>query len=110
MAAIFWGIRFPFHARSFEKLGRKKYLHIAVVILGLLLPCGPTVAVVIRGKFVLDHSPPHVCALESTDNGFYTAVLPYAVFHAAGCTLGIGIFWLLIKVRKHAVACACILY
>ena len=60
---------------------------------------------VIRGKFVLDRSPPHICALESTDNGFYTAVLPYAVFHAAGCTLGIGIFWLLIKARKHAIAC-----
>ena len=106
MAAIFWGIRFPFHARSFEKLGRKKYLHIAVVILGLLLPCGPTVAVVIRGKFVLDRSPPHihVCALESTDNGFYTAVLPYAVFHAAGCTLGLRQGNMLLH------ACTCILY
>ena len=35
---ILWKLQFPFHARSFENSGKMKYVHIASVITGLLLP------------------------------------------------------------------------
>ena len=40
---LLWKIRFPFHARSFERAHGIKYIHIGCVVAGLILPLVPVI-------------------------------------------------------------------
>ena len=40
---LLWKIRFPFHARSFERAHGVKYIHIGCVVAGLILPLVPVI-------------------------------------------------------------------
>ena len=51
IAAFFWKIRFPFHARSVAKSNRVKFVHIGCVIAGFMLPLVPIIAVM--GDFAM---------------------------------------------------------
>ena len=51
IAAFFWKVKFPFHARSVAKSSKVKHIHIGCVIAGLMLPLVPIIAVM--GDFAL---------------------------------------------------------
>ena len=118
--ALFWKIRFPFHARSFEMSHKVKYIHATSLILGLLLPLVPIITSI--AKYGVDfksnalarsrnvtfltgglgfrahRSPPILCTGTDKDAVFYSLVLPINIILAIGCTLLIIIFWTVHKV------------
>ena len=101
--SLFWKIRFPFHARSFETSHRIKYVHITMVIVGLLLPALPvivTFAIAARDSrgFGLIRFPPILCSGLQRDATFYSLVLPINILLAVGIPLLIIIFWTIHKV------------
>ena len=50
MVSLFWGIQFPFHARSFKEANHVKYIHIPMVIVGLVLPTLPVIVLFTVGE------------------------------------------------------------
>jgi len=104
VVSLFWKIRFPFHARSFETAHRVKYIHIAMVIVGLVLPTLPVIVAFTAGNpssrgFGLTRFPPILCTSLQSDPTFYSLVLPINVLLAIGVPLLIIIFWIIYKVQ-----------
>ena len=98
IAAMFWGLRFPFHAHKFEGTGRTKYIHITVIVLGLLLPIAPVAVAVGTGGFIMTRFPSLVCRPESRETAFYALTLPTSFMAVVGLTLLILVFWTIYKV------------
>ena len=97
--SLFWKIKFPFHARSFETTHRIKYVHITMVIVGLVLPALPVIVTVTIGNgFGLTRFPPILCTGLEKDSTFYSLVLPIDILSAIGISLLIIIFWIIHKV------------
>ena len=110
--ALFWGLKFPFHARSFQKTHRTKYIHIAGVLIGLLVPLVPVAATMIQfshGKssseavrgglgFGIARIPPILCSGIDTDTTFYSLILPLSLLMMVGITFVALIFWIVHKV------------
>ena len=100
--SIFWGVCFPFHAKSFEKAHRTKYIHIIMVIVGLVLPALPVIVTFTSGDpsgFGLTRFPPILCTGLEKDATFYSLVLPINILMAIGIPLLIIIFRIIHKVR-----------
>ena len=114
--AIFWGLKFPFHARTFRTTHRIKYLHIACVALCTILPLISVVATMVqysRGKsfgeavegglgFGVVRFPPILCTGWNQDTMFYALILPVVVLLMAGMTVLIVIFWIIHKVSQNS--------
>ena len=103
VVSLFWGIQFPFHARSFKTTGRIKYIHITMVIVGLVLPTLPVVVAFTPGNpntsgFGLTRFPPILCTSLQRDPSFYSLVLPINILLAIGVPLVIIVFWTIHKV------------
>ena len=103
MVSLFWKIRFPFHARSFETAHRIKYIHITMVIVGLVLPTLPVIVAFTAGNpstrgFGLTRFPPILCTSLQSDPTFYSLVLPINIVLAIGVPLLIVLFWIIHKV------------
>ena len=99
--SLFWGIRFPFHAKSFETAHRTKYVHITMVAVGLVLPALPVIVTFTTGDpsgFGLTRFPPILCTGLQRDSTFYSLVLPINILMATGIPLLIIIFWIIHKV------------
>ena len=74
---ILWKLQFPFHARTFENSGKMKYVHIASVIAGLLLPLiSPITSMV---EFAVDLSSNEI--LQSQNISFVSGGLGYGLIH-----------------------------
>ena len=78
VVSLFWGIQFPFHARSFKTTGRIKYIHITMVIVGLVLPTLPVIVTFTAGNpstrgFGLTRFPPILCTSLQRDPTFYSS-------------------------------------
>jgi len=106
VVSLFWKIRFPFHARSFETAHRLKYIHITMVIVGLVLPTLPIIVAFTAGNsstrgFGLTRFPPILCTSLQRDSTFYSLVLPINLLIAIGVPLLIIIFWIIHKVHTH---------
>ena len=100
--SIFWGVCFPFHAKSLEKAHRTKYIHIIMVIVGLVLPALPVIVTFTTGDpsgFGLTRFPPILCTGLEKDATFYSLVLPINILMAIGIPLLIIIFRIIHKVR-----------
>ena len=95
---MFWKIRFPFHARSFETDGYFKRIHITCVILGLLIPLIPVITVLGSEGFTITIFPPLLCNSKTADPVFYALVLPIIVLLQVGVSLLVVIFWIVHKV------------
>ena len=114
--ALFWKVLFPFHSRSVEMSGKVKYIHIACVIIGILLPFVPIInsmskfAMDVRERaengtsshqlflsgglgFFSSRFPAILCTGSDQDAVFYSVVLPLDIILAVGCTLLLIIFW-----------------
>ena len=100
VVSLFWKIRFPFHARSFETAHRIKYIHITMVIVGLVLPTLPVIVAFTAGNpstrgFRLTR---FLCTSLQRDPTFYSLVLPINIVLAIGVPLLIILFWIIHKV------------
>ena len=108
VVSLFWKIRFPFHARSFETAHRIKYIHITMVIVGLVLPTLPVIVTFTAGNpssrgFGLTRFPPILCTSLQRDPTFYSLVLPINILIAIGVPLVIIIFRTIHKVYTRIV-------
>ena len=106
VVSLFWGIQFPFHARSFKEADRVKYIHIVMVIMGLVLPTLPVIVAFTAGTpnsrgFGLTRFPPILCTSLEADATFYSLVLPINIALAIGVPLVIIIFWTIHKVHVN---------
>ena len=121
--AFFWKAKFPFQARSFEMLGRIKYLHISCVALGIVVPLTPVIALMadfalevqsnevlqaenvtfISGGlgFTMGRFPPTLCYGYSSSVIFYTNVVPIILILSVGLTELILVFALIQKVKLY---------
>ncbi len=112
-SALLWKIGFPLHARSFEKTGKAKYIHLACVIIGVLIPLVPVIALMANyGRevessadfatgglgFVMGRFPPILCSGSSSTVMYYSDVLPINLIFFAGITELILLFAVVHKV------------
>lgn len=96
---LFWKLLFPFHARMWERRGRFKYIHIVMVVSGVLLSFLPVLMSLVLGKGYkgVDYLP-QLCAPSNTIVGYYTLMLPGSLILAVGVTLLWIVAWKVIKV------------
>ena len=113
--AIFWGLKFPFHARTFRTTHRTKYPHITCVVVCMILPVIPVVATMVKyshGKsfreavegglgFGIVRFPPILCTGRDSDTMFYILILPVVLLLMVGMTILIVIFWIIHKVSGN---------
>ena len=122
-ATLFWNVLFPFHAHGFKMSGKNKYIHITCIIVGILLPLLPIIAIMAdtasdlkknansttqhrNSLFVLEgfgfgytRFPPYLCTGTNTKAYFYSSLLMLDLIIGCGCTLLIIIFWSIHKVH-----------
>lgn len=120
--ALFWKIRYPFHARSFQMSYKFKYLHVSCIIAGLLIPLLPIVAsmisfaVELKSNTVLQNMnitflsgglgfrqvrfPPILCSGRNSDIIYYTSIFLINIIVIVGLTELILLFWTI-----HRVSC-----
>lgn len=117
---LFWKIRFPFHARSFEVARRTKYIHAACILAALIVPLVPIIASVVDNAVEMQSStssnisflegglgygltrfPPILCTPTDADVTFYSVVLPIDISLMIGCTLLVIMFWIVHKVSSR---------
>ena len=98
--AVYWKIRFPLHAKSFEVKGYATYVHVAMLALIILLPFISIAVVFGTGGCRLSRFPNIICQAKDPDATFYALVLPMSILTAAGISVIILIFWVLYYVKK----------
>ena len=114
--SLFWKLWFPFNARRRESKHQIKYIHISCILIGILVPFIPIIALMSNYSIQLKsnpsnttfvsgglgfasvRSPPVPCNGNSKEVIFYTNILPADIMLAVGITLIILIFWLVHKV------------
>ena len=84
MTALFLKIKFPFHAKRFEK---SRKIQLLVVLLALFLTTIPVIVSFSTGGFVTNHYPPRLCVSKSREAAYYTIVLPSSIILATGTSL-----------------------
>ena len=107
-SALLWKVKFPFHARSFQKSGKVKYIHITCVWIGILIPLIPVIANMVGFAhevqsnpdlqernvtfasgglgFVIIRFPPVLCYGYNGSLTFYASVLPIIIVLFIGLT------------------------
>ena len=120
---LFCEVKFPYLARSFKTSGRKKYIYIICIIVGILLPLVPIIIVMAdtavdlqkqnenstsqhRNSLFLSEGlgfghitlPALICESTNTDATFYSILITIDVILACGCTMLIIIFWSVHKI------------
>ena len=93
---LFWGIKFPFHAKRFETRGYSKYIHFAIVFLAISIPCGNITAVVATGGVTIARFPPLFCVPRNVHAYLYSYIFPLCIINGAGTSLLLLIMWSLI--------------
>ena len=100
IVAVFWGTKFPFHAKSFQRKGYFKYVHAAMLITSIALPFVPVAVVQGTGKSTLSQIPAFLCTARSPEAFFYSFVLPASIILAAGMSLVVLIFQVIVHVTQ----------
>ena len=114
IAAIFWKIWFPFNARKRQTNRQIKYIHIACVLIGTLLPLVPIIIQMVKFArdvnfdntsflngglgFSIARLPPFSCFATDRDILFYTILVPTVIMAAVGTAFILLIYWLIHKV------------
>ncbi len=121
ITALLWKVGFPFHARSFQKSGKTKYFHMGCIIVGVVTPLVPVVALManfasevnsdqalqaanvtfVSGGlgFRMDRFPPILCSGTSGAVVYYSNILPINLVFFVGITELILLFAVVHKVR-----------
>ena len=114
VVAIFWKIQFPFSARKCQTNRRIKYIHIACVLIGTLLPLVPIIIQIVKFAkdvnfdntlfldgglgFTITRLPPLSCFSIDSDVLFYTTLIPAVILLAIGSAFILLLYWLIHKV------------
>ena len=103
VVSLFWGIQFPFHAKSFKTAHHLKYIHIPMVIVGLVLPTLPGIVASTAGDptvrgFRITTFHPNLCGSLQKDIIIYSLILPMNLIVVTGISLLIITFWVIHKV------------
>ena len=115
-------MKFPFHARSFDSSGKTKYIHIACIVVGAVVPFAPVVVIMadfgVRVQsdeilqaanvtflsgglgFTLSRFPPILCHGSSGTAMFYGVALPLIFIFFVGITELILLFAVVHKVCR----------
>ena len=96
--AVFWKIEFPLHAKRAESAHLMRYVHLTMVVLGLILPLVPVIATLATTGFGLIRFPAILCGGRSANATFYALVLPIVLLLQVGITLLGVMFWTIHKV------------
>ena len=94
VAALFWKVKFPFHAKAFNSV---KFVHIMVVVVALLLPVTPVISAFVTGGFTMSSFPPLLCVTKNSNAVYFTLILPISLIAAIGTTLLILILATILK-------------
>eukprot|EP00731_Ephydatia_muelleri_P026481 Em0018g581a len=94
VAALFWKVKFPFHAKAFSNV---KFVHIMVVVAALLLPVAPVISAFVTGGFTIGSFPPLLCVTKNGNAIYFTLILPISLIVAIGTTLLIIILATILK-------------
>lgn len=109
VSILFWKIRFPFHARSFDQSGRTKYIHVACILVSLLVPLTPVLAIILNNLdgqgvgtvgFTITRFPPLLCSSPDANATFYALVVPVILVVGTGLTMLVFMLWFLHKVLE----------
>ena len=101
--ALFWKIKFPLHAKTAESAHLIRYVHLAMVVLGLILPLVPVIATLATSGFELYRFPAILCIGTNGNASFYALVLPIMLLLQVGVTLLVVIFYTIHKVCLNCV-------
>ena len=85
------------HARKLQQGENLKYIHIGVVIAGLLIPVPGVMATAFTDGYTINRFPPLLCSSSNTDAGYYSVFLIMNILLAIGISMLIFMFW---KVHK----------
>ena len=101
--ALFWGVKFPFHAKMFQTSGYFFHVHIVLLAIALVLPGVPVAAAFAVDGMVFASFPQYLCGPLNRNVFFYAFILPASVLLAAGITLIILIFQVLLHLSQNEV-------
>ena len=109
---LFWGLKFPFHWRTFKSTTKLKYVHLSCVLIGLLGPFVPVIVTISKfshGKsaaeaakgglgFGITRFPSLLCSGRDDKTVFYALVLPIILIIMIGMAILVLVFWIVYKV------------
>ena len=98
--AVFWTIRFPFHAKSFENKGYTRFVHFGMIALTFIVPSISVAVVFGTGGCRTARIPAIICLARETNATFYAFVLPLSIVTAAGISLIVYMFWILYHITR----------
>ena len=96
VCCMFWTLQFPLHARRHQN--KQKYIHAALVVVGLLVPIPGVVANLATSGFTRNSFPPLFCGTKNPNAQYYSLWIEINLLFAVGITLIIVMFWLVHKV------------
>ena len=99
IVAIFFGILFPFRTRVIRETGRCRHVHIAMVIMGLIVPCIPVAVTLGTGGYAMTRFPPILCTAKNGAAIFYSLVLPVSLYLGTVVSLLVTIYLGISKVQ-----------
>ena len=114
--ALFWFLKFPFHARRYKAMHQMKYIHLTCVVIGVLVPFLPIIATMSQfahGKsaaeaargglgFGITRFPSLLCSGRDEKTTFYALVVPIIVIIMIGMTFLILAFRIILKVSYYS--------
>jgi len=95
VSSIFWKLSFPMHARKHKQ--KQKWIHVALVLAGVLIPFVGVVAALTTGGYALNRFPPLFCGAVNPDVQYYSVWLVINILVAIAITMIVLMFW---KVHK----------
>ena len=100
VAVVFLAVVFPLYNWELDISGKIKYIHITMVLVGLILPCVPVAVTFGTGGFAFGDTrfPPIICFGRDRGATVYSLTIPESVLVATGISLLIVVFWKIIKV------------
>ena len=101
VVVVFLGVVFPIHMQQLHASGKIKYIHITMVLLGLIVPCVPVAVTFGTGGFALRDTvfPPIICLGRDRGATVYSLTIAESILVATGISLLIIVFQKFIKVK-----------
>ena len=98
VAILFWQVQFPFRANICKRNGHNKYIYIGLLLISVVVPVLPFIAVIVSGGYGTWKFSPSICTYKSLELAFYGLALPFNLPPIIGTPLMITIIASLIKV------------
>ena len=94
---IGWSILFPFHYRRFKATRKIKFIHVATIVLGVVVPIIPALLLLLHG-YTITSGPFGYCVARNIDTTYFTLVLPLSILMAITTSVFVILFWRILKV------------